>query len=177
MPTAVKSKTKKTTSTKTISQNPTKIVDKRHYFTETMDDFELPNLIEVQLNSYQWFLDKGIKELLEEVSPISDFSGKKLDLVLKKHTIDKPKYDAQLAKRKNISYEANLKVHVQLINKETGEIKEQEVFLGAIPLMTEKGTFIVNGVERVVVNQLVRSPGVFYSTNPLFPQYYNAKIL
>lgn len=181
MATAVKSKTKKTaskaTTKKLVSQNPTKIIDNRHYFTETMDDFELPNLIEVQLDSYKWFLDKGIKELLEEVSPISDFSGKKLDLVLKKHTIDKPKYDAQTAKRRNMSYEANLKVYVQLINKETGEIKEQEVFLGAIPLMTEKGTFIVNGVERVVVNQLVRSPGVFYATNPLFPSYYNAKII
>ena len=181
MPTAVKSTTKKvpeTTKNKSLlCNNPTKIIDNRHYFTETMDDFELPNLIEVQLNSYQWFLDKGIKELLDEVSPITDFSGKKLELVLKKHSIDKPKHDAKTAKRKNISFEANLKVHVQLINKETGEIKEQEVYLGAIPLMTGKGTFIVNGVERVVVNQLVRSPGVFYSNNPLFPQYFNAKII
>ncbi len=155
----------------------TKVVNGRHYFTETQDVFKLPPLIEVQLNSYQWFLSDGMKELLDEVSPITDFSGKKMELHFLSHTLDKPKYDAITAKRKNLSFEAALKAHVQLINKETGEIKEQDVFLGSIPLMTEKGTFIINGIERVVVNQIVRSPGVFYSRNSAAPKYYNAKII
>ncbi|MBI5414131.1 DNA-directed RNA polymerase subunit beta [Candidatus Peregrinibacteria bacterium] len=150
----------------------------RLFFTEGDDDsYPLPGLIEVQVNSYDWFLQDGIKELLEEVSPITDFSGKKMELYFLKHSYDKPKFTASEAKRKNVSYEANLKVRVKLVNKETGEIKEQEVFLGAIPLMTTKGTFVVNGIERVVVNQLVRSPGAFFSKNPLVPGAYNAKVI
>lgn len=160
-----------------LTMKPTKVVSGRHYFNETTDVFKLPPLIEVQLNSYLWFLSDGLKELLEEVSPITDFSGKKMELHFLNHTLDKPKYDAITAKRKNLSYEAPLKAHVQLINKETGEIKEQDVFLGSVPLMTEKGTFIINGIERVVVNQIVRSPGVFYSKNSVAPQYFNAKII
>jgi len=160
-----------------MSVEPTKVINGRHYFTETQDTFRLPPLIEVQLNSYQWFLSDGLKELLEEVSPITDFSGKKMELHFLNHTLDKPKYDAMTAKRKNLSYEAALKAHVQLINKESGEIKEQDVFLGSVPLMTERGTFVINGIERVVVNQIVRSPGVFYSRNATTPQYFNAKII
>lgn len=137
----------------------------------------LPNLIELQLKSYRWFLQHGIRELLDEISPITDFSGKKLDLHFLEHTIGEPKYDPVIAKNKNLSYEAPLKVHVQLINKESGEIKEQDVFLGAVPLMTPRGTFIINGIERVVVSQIVRSPGVFFSRNPVFPTYCNAKII
>ncbi|MBU1017795.1 DNA-directed RNA polymerase subunit beta [Patescibacteria group bacterium] len=155
----------------------TKVVNGRHYFTETQDTFRLPPLIEVQLNSYQWFLSDGLKELLEEVSPITDFSGKKMELHFLNHTLDKPKHDAITAKRKNLSFEAALKAHVQLINKESGEIKEQDVFLGSVPLMTERGTFVINGIERVVVNQIVRSPGVFYSRNSTTPQFFNAKII
>ncbi len=164
-------------ATHKLTLKPTKVVNGRHYFNETQDIFRLPPLIEVQLNSYQWFLSDGLKELLEEVSPITDFSGKKMELHFLNHTLDKPKYDAVTAKRKNLSYEAALKAHVQLINKDTGEIKEQDVFLGSIPLMTERGTFIINGIERVVVNQIVRSPGVFYSRNSAFPKFFNAKII
>ena len=162
---------------KKLITQPTKVENNRHYFTESQDVFKLPPLIEIQLNSYQWFLSDGMKELLEEVSPITDFSGKKMELHFLTHTLDKPKHDAVTAKRKNLSYEAPLKAHVQLINKDTGEIKEQDVFLGSIPLMTEKGTFIINGIERVVVNQIVRSPGVFYSKNAAAPQFFNAKII
>ncbi len=142
-----------------------------------LDEVPFPNLIEIQLDSYAWFLDEGIKELFEEVSPIVDFSGKKMELHFLSHTFEEPKYSPHEAKRKNISYESALKVHVRLINKESGEIKEQDVYLGNIPLMTDKGTFVVNGIERVVVNQLVRSPGVFFSKNPDSTKYFNAKII
>ncbi len=155
-----------------------KETSKRRYFRPRLDqDVVLPNLIEVQIDSYRWFLEDGIRELLDEINPISDFSGKKLELHFLEHSIGEPKHDAETCKSKNLTYEASLKVHVQLINKETGEIKEQDVFLGGVPLMTNKGTFIVNGIERVVVSQLVRSPGVFFSKNPLAPGYHNAKII
>ena len=160
-----------------LSLKPTKVVYGRHYFTESEESHRLPPLIEIQLNSYQWFLTDGLKELLEEISPITDFSGKKMELHFLNHSLDKPKHDPITVKRKNLTYEASLKGHVQLINKETGEIKEQDIFLGSIPLMTDKGTFIINGIERVVVNQIVRSPGVFYSKNPAAPGYFNAKII
>jgi DNA-directed RNA polymerase subunit beta len=150
----------------------------RRFYNDRIDkDIVLPNLIEIQLDSYRWFLDNGVRELLDEVSPITDFSNKKLELHFLEHSIDEPKYDPETCRVKNLTYEAPLKVHVQLINKETGEIKEQDVFLGAIPLMTHKGTFIVNGIERVVVSQIVRSPGVFFSKNPAVPGYYCAKII
>lgn len=142
-----------------------------------LEEFAFPNLIEIQLNSYEWFLSEGIRELFEEISPIADFSGKKMELHFLSHTFEDPKYTPHEAKRKNISYESALKVHVRLINKESGEIKEQDVYLGNIPLMTDRGTFVVNGIERVVVNQLVRSPGVFFSKNPDSPKYFNAKII
>ncbi|HEC21120.1 MAG TPA: hypothetical protein ENI70_01225, partial [Candidatus Peregrinibacteria bacterium] len=148
----------------------------RLFYTD-IDRLPLPNLIEVQLNSYRWFLEEGVKELFEEISPIVDFSGKKMELHFLSYSFEEPKHDPFTAKRKNISYESPLKVHVRLINKETGEIKEQDVYLGNIPLMTDRGTFVVNGIERVVVNQLVRSPGVFYSRNSAYPQYFNAKII
>jgi DNA-directed RNA polymerase subunit beta len=165
------------TKTKELSIKPTKVLNGRHYFTESKTSYSLPPLIEIQLNSYQWFLSEGLKELLQEISPITDFSGKKMELHFLNHSLDKPKHDPLTAKRKNLTYEASLKGHVQLINKETGEIKEQDVFLGSVPIMTERGTFIVNGIERVVVNQIVRSPGVFYSRNQSTPKFFNAKII
>lgn len=150
----------------------------RKYYAERIDkNVKLPNLIEVQIDSYRWFLQEGIRELLDEITPISDFSGKKLELHFLEHSIGEPKYDAETCKVKNLTYESPLKVHVQLINKESGEIKEQDVFLGGIPLMTDRGTFIINGIERVVVSQLVRSPGVFFSTNSAAPGMHNAKII
>ncbi len=149
----------------------------RVYLVEDEGNPFVPSLIEMQILSYQWFLTEGLKELLEEISPITDFSGKKLELRILGHTFDPPKYDPETCRRRNLSYEAAMKGYVQLINKETGEIKEQDVFLGSIPLMTEWGTFIVDGIERVVVHQLVRSPGVFFSKMPDHPKYHAAKII
>ncbi len=158
-------------------KKPTKVVNGRYYFNESEESYRLPPLIDIQLASYQWFLGEGLKELLEEISPITDFSGKKMELRFKGHSLDKPKYSPIVAKRKNATYEAALKGHVELINKESGEIKEQDIFLGSVPLMTDKGTFIINGIERVVVNQIVRSPGVFFSRNAAAPHVFNAKII
>ncbi len=183
MPKIKKTSSKKKTSKKTSPSLPKlpfevlKNQNGRLFLTDSGDGFSVPNLIEVQLNSYEWFLQEGIRELLDEVSPITDFSGKKMELYFLKHSFEKPKLTAAEAKRKNASYESNLKVRVKLVNKETGEIKEQEVFLGAIPLMTQRGTFVVNGIERVVVNQLVRSPGAFFSKNSTVPGSFNAKII
>ena len=166
---------KNTSATKDITLP--RLPNGRVCLTNDPADAEIPNLIEVQLNSYQKFLDEGIKDLLEEVTPITDFSNKKIELHFLSHEFGEPKYDAKTARRKNLSYEAPLKVHVQLINKESGEIKEQDVFLGSIPLMTDKGTFVVNGIERVVVSQIVRSTGVFFSTNAKALGYGKAKII
>ena len=154
-----------------------KMEDGRVFLVEEDAEVEVPSLIEMQIQSYRWFLTEGLKELLEEISPITDFSGKKMELRILGHTFDPPKYDPDTCRRRNLSYEAAMKGHVQLINKETGEIKEQDVFLGSIPLMTEGGTFIVDGIERVVVHQLVRSPGVFFSKMPEYPKFHAAKII
>ncbi len=158
-------------------KNFTKSVNGRFFFAEGEDNLPLPDLVRIQLDSYEKFLQEGIKELLEELTPITDFSGKKMEIHFLRHSLEKSKVDPETAKRKNISYEANLKVEVKLINRETGEIKQQEVFLGVLPLMTDKGTFIINGIERVVVNQIVRSPGAFFSASTAVPGRYNAKII
>jgi DNA-directed RNA polymerase subunit beta len=155
---------------------PVKVEDNRIYMTEDSHT-DLPSLIEMQLHSYRWFLTDGLKELLQEITPITDFSSKKMELRILGHTFDSPKYDPPTCRRRNLSYEAVMKGSVQLINKETGEIKEQDVFLGSIPLMTESGTFIVGGIERVVVHQLVRSPGVFFSKMTDATKYHAAKII
>jgi len=142
------------------------------------DSIELMrSLIDVQIQSYHWFITEGLSELLKEVSPITDFSGKKMELNFLGHAFDLPKYDPATCRRRNLTYEAAMKAQVQLINKESGEIKEQDVFLGSIPLMTDQGTFIVGGIERVVVSQLVRSPGVFFSSMPEVTKYHAAKII
>ncbi|MBI3619474.1 DNA-directed RNA polymerase subunit beta [Candidatus Peregrinibacteria bacterium] len=154
-----------------------RIEDGRAYLVDEESAAEVPSLIEMQIQSYKWFLMEGLKELLEEISPITDFSGKKMELRNLGHSFDSPKYDPDTCRRRNLSFEAAMKGHVQLINRETGEIKEQDVFLGSIPLMTENGTFIVDGIERVVVHQLVRSPGVFFSQMPDHPKYHAAKII
>ncbi|MBI2017517.1 DNA-directed RNA polymerase subunit beta [Candidatus Daviesbacteria bacterium] len=121
------------------------------------------NLIQLQLDSYNWFLNTGIKEVLMEISPVEDFTGKNWSLELGDFSFGKSKFSADEAKLKGITYDAPLKIEAILVNKQTGQSSKQEVFLGDIPLMTEKGTFIINGVERVIINQLVRSPGVFFS--------------
>ena len=123
---------------------------------------EMPNLIEIQRDSYQWFLDEGLMEMFEEISPISDFTGN-LSLEFVNYSLGEPKYDVDECRERDATYAAPLRVKVRLINKETGEVKEQDVFMGDFPLMTKKGTFIINGAERVIVSQLVRSPGVYYS--------------
>ena len=160
-----------------LAIKPKMTVSNRVFLTKD-DSFEMMrSLIDVQIESYKWFLTDGLSELLKEVSPITDFSNKKMELNFLGHTFDVPKYDPETCKRRNLSYEAAMKAHVQLINKETGEIKEQDVFLGSIPLMTDSGTFVVGGIERVVVSQLVRSPGVFFSAMPEYPRHHAAKII
>jgi len=123
----------------------------------------LPNLIESQLDAYQWILDKGLRELFDEINPINDFTGKDLELSLTDYYLDETKTDELTAKNKNVSYEAPLRAKARLVVKKTGEVKEQEIYLGDFPVMTDRGTFIINGVERVVVSQLIRSSGVFFT--------------
>ncbi len=125
----------------------------------------LPYLVEVQLNSYQWFLEKGMRELFDEISPVKDYSGKDLLLHFVSYYFDEPKHSEKKAKDHGISYEAPLRAKLRLENKKTGEIKEQEIYLGDFPVMTKRGTFIVNGVERVIVSQIIRSPGVFFTSD------------
>lgn len=124
---------------------------------------ELPDLIEVQRSSYEWFLEEGLKEVFNDISPIQDYTGNLILEFVDYYLDEEPKYTEDEARERDANFSAPLKVKVRLINKETGEVKEQEVFMGDFPLMTQKGTFIINGAERVVVSQLVRSPGVYYS--------------
>ncbi|MBI2939875.1 MAG: DNA-directed RNA polymerase subunit beta, partial [Chloroflexi bacterium] len=123
----------------------------------------MPNLIRVQLDSFQWFLDEGLRELLAEISPIADFTGKNLELQLLDYTIGEPKYEEAACRERDMTFAAPLRVRTRLLNKGTGEIKEQEIFMGDFPMMTANGTFVINGAERVVVSQLVRSPGVYFT--------------
>ena len=125
---------------------------------------EMPNLIEVQKDSYQWFLDEGLNEVFEDISPIADYSGK-LSLEFVGFTLceDEKKYTIEQCKERDATYAAPLKVKVRLHNKENGEITTHEIFMGDLPLMTATGTFVINGAERVIVSQLVRSPGIYYA--------------
>ncbi len=136
----------------------------RMTYARQKEVLEMPNLIEVQKNSYQWFLDEGLKEVFDDISPISDYSGhlslEFVDFELCKNDI---KYSIEKCKERDANYAAPLKVKVRLINKEKDEITEHEIFMGDLPLMTETGTFIINGAERVIVSQLVRSPGIYYA--------------
>jgi DNA-directed RNA polymerase subunit beta len=124
---------------------------------------DMPNLIKVQLDSYDWFKREGLRELFDEISPIQDFTGSKMELRFGEYTFGEPKYDERECRDRDATYAAPLRVKVELIVKETGEVKEQELFMGDFPLMTPTGTFIINGAERVVVSQLVRSPGVYFT--------------
>ncbi len=135
----------------------------RMSFAKIDEVLEMPNLIEVQKNSYNWFLNEGLKEVFKDVSGITDYTGNLvLDFVDYRLDVDKPNYSIEECKERDATYAAALRVTARLLNKESGEIKESEVFMGDFPLMTESGTFIINGAERVVVSQLVRSPGVYY---------------
>ncbi len=127
--------------------------------------FLLPDLIEIQRSSFRWFLEEGLIEELNSFSPITDYTGKlELHFLGQNFKLKRPKYSVDEAKRRDSSYAVQMYVPTRLINKETGEIKEQEVFIGDLPLMTDRGTFIINGAERVIVNQIVRSPGVYYKS-------------
>lgn len=133
--------------------------------TQTKPNFLVPDLVEIQRASFRWFLEEGLIEELDSFSPITDYTGKlELHFLGKDYKLKSPKYTVDEAKRRDSSYAVQMYVPTRLINKETGEIKEQEVFIGDLPLMTDRGTFIINGAERVIVNQIVRSPGVYYKS-------------
>ncbi|SER83833.1 DNA-directed RNA polymerase subunit beta [Isobaculum melis] len=133
----------------------------RRSFARISEVLELPNLIEIQSDSYQWFLDEGLREMFKDISPIDDFAGN-LSLEFIDYELREPKYTVEEARSHDANYSAPLHVKLRLINKETGEVKDQDVFFGDFPLMTEMGTFVINGAERVIVSQLVRSPGVYF---------------
>jgi len=135
----------------------------RMSYSKIDEVLDMPNLIEVQKNSYRWFLEEGLREVFADISPIQDYTGNLVLEFLDYYLDDQPKYSVEECKERDVTYSAPMKVRVRLINRETGEVKEQEVFMGDFPLMTDKGTFIINGAERVIVSQLVRSPGVYYS--------------
>jgi len=151
---------------------------KRRSYARIKQVLELPNLIEVQRSSYEWFLNHGLREIFEDISPIQDFTGN-LVLEFVDYSLGKPKYSVDECKERDANYAVPLKVKVRLINKETGEVKEQEVFMGDFPLMTQNGTFIINGAERVIVSQLVRSPGVYFNKHLDFSgkELYTATII
>ena len=135
---------------------------KRRSYARIEEKLELPNLIEIQTNSYEWFLNSGLIEMFKDISPVEDFTGN-ISLEFVDYKLGEPKYNVEEAKNHDATYSAPLRVKVRLIIKETGEVKEQEVFMGDFPLMTDTGTFIINGAERVIVSQLVRSPSVYYA--------------
>jgi len=140
--------------------------------------FDQPNLIEVQTASFDWFLKDGLQELFEEISPITDHTGKELELHFLSYSFDAPKYSEEQAREKDQTYEAALRVKLKLTNKETKSAKTQEVYLGDFPMMTDRGTFIINGVERVVISQLIRSPGVYFSESIVRgKRYFGAKVI
>ncbi len=145
----------------------------RHFFTEDRAIIEMPELIAAQLDSYRSFIEHGINEALESVFPISDFSEERVEIHFKGMELEAPRYTSKECRRKNLNYESYLRVKLQMLNKETGEIKEDTVFMGGIPLMTEKGTFIVNGVERVVVHQIIKADGIAFEVDA---GVYSAKI-
>ena len=143
--------------------HPVKIGNKeRMSYSRIEEILEVPNLIEIQQQSYRWFLEEGLGEVFNDISPIEDYTGNLILEFVDYKLEETPKYSVEESKERDMTYSAPIKVKVRLINKETGEVKEQEVFMGDFPLMTDTGTFIINGAERVIVSQLVRSPGVYY---------------
>ncbi|MBP0963464.1 MAG: DNA-directed RNA polymerase subunit beta, partial [Oscillospiraceae bacterium] len=136
----------------------------RQSFSHIEEVLDMPNLIEVQKNSYKWFLTDGLKEVFRDISSITDYQGNLVLEFLDYRLDEKPKYTIEECKERDTTYAAPMRVRVRLLNNETGEIKESDVFMGDFPLMTDSGTFIINGAERVIVSQLVRSPGVYYAS-------------
>jgi DNA-directed RNA polymerase subunit beta len=160
-------------ATKSIRQD-----KQRVYYTKTDEILDLPNLVDHQNKSFQWFVEEGLGELLAEISPIDDYTGTKLTLSFKDYRFEDPKMTEAAARENNVSYEAPLKATVELTNKVTGEVKEQEIYLGDYPWMTSRGTFVINGAERVVVSQLIRSAGVFFTADAHgSTNLYGAKVI
>ena len=136
----------------------------RYSYARINEVWPMPHLIDIQKSSYDWFIKEGLREIFHDISPIKDFTGN-LELSFENFELGKPKYDVEECKERDESYSAPMNVKVRLVYKDTGEIKESSVFMGDFPLMTETGTFVINGAERVIVSQLVRSPGVYYAVN------------
>ena len=151
----------------------------RMSFSRIEEVLDLPNLIEVQTSSFQWLIDEGLKEVFDDISPIEDYSGSLVLEFVDYYLSDDRKYDVDEAKERDTNYSAPLKVRVRLINTETQEVKEQEVFMGDLPIMTPTGTFVINGAERVVVSQLVRSPGAYFKeeTDKTGKKLYSATLI
>ncbi len=138
-------------------------VSARKRYARIPEVLPIPNLIELQLDSFHWFIEKGLRELFDEISPIKDFTGKVMELQFLDYEFGAPKYSEAECRTKDLTFSKPLYVNVELLIKETGEIQRQRVYMGDYPWMTDQGTFVINGAERVVVSQLVRSPGVYYS--------------
>ncbi len=163
-----------------VNTKPVKLGKKtRHSFAHIDEVAEMPNLIEVQKNSYQWFLDEGLKAVFKDISSITDYQGNLVLDFIDYKLDDKPKYPLLECKERDVNYAAPLRVRASLLNKVTGEVKEQDIFMGDFPLMTDAGTFIINGAERVIVSQLVRSPGVYYGMHhdPAGKMLFDATII
>jgi len=161
-----------------MAKGSTKSATDRTFFTDAKDVLDLPNLVDHQNRSFQWFIEEGLGELLAEISPIDDYTGTKLTIRFKDYRFEEPKMSEAEARENNVSFDAPLKATVELTNKVTGEVKEQEIYLGDYPWMTERGTFVINGAERVVVSQLIRSAGVFFiADNNGGDNQYGAKVI
>jgi len=151
---------------------------KRVFFTNDDTAVEVPNLLAHQKESWRDFVETGLSEIFAELNPIEDYTGQKLELRFKDYKFEDPKNDEKFAKENNLTFEAPLSVTVELTNKVTGEVKEQEIYLGDYPWMTDRATFIINGTERVVVSQLIRSAGVFYTAEKgAGRSLYSAKLI
>jgi len=164
--------------TKKASSQVKSKIRERKYLTPSPQAMEMPDLVQLQKDSYNWFFEHGLQELFEEISPIKDFSGRNLELSFTDYYLDEPKFDENTSKEKNITFEAPLRVKTVLANINDKTKKEQEIYLGDFPLMTNRGTFIINGIERAVVSQIIRSAGVFFTSNFIRgKKYYVAKII
>ncbi|MFA7377343.1 MAG: DNA-directed RNA polymerase subunit beta, partial [Patescibacteria group bacterium] len=153
-------------------------MSKRKSFSEVRAAVPMPDLIEIQKDSYNWFLKEGLAELFDEINPVVDFIGRDLELYFEDYYLDEPKFSETESREKNITYEAPLRVKTRLLNKKTKKAVTQEVFLGDFPLMTGNGTFIINGIERVVVSQLIRSAGVMFTADYIKgKKCYGAKVI
>src|SRR3989338_10053243 len=141
------------------------MIQKKYFSRYREPATSLPNLAEVQTDSYQWLIKEGLREIFDEFSPILDYTEKELAIEFLDYVLDEPRFNENHARINNLSYEAPLRVRVRLTNKVTGEKKEQEIFMADFPLMTERGTFIINGVERVIVSQLARSFGAYFTAS------------